>query len=158
TLAAYDAVASPDQAISLYARVEPDSTHRSANLNGLDLRFQITATQQDETMATDAAGSAAIDWRASQGRKPVVEFKVPHQSTENPKNAIRDQGRVFILPVDSKLLVVDVDYALTEGVDRLAGNTAPKLRLGAADSLRKLSKKYKIVYTSAGANQPGIYK
>src|SRR5262249_48176355 len=27
-----------------------------------------------------------------------------------------------------------------------------------ADSLRKLSKKYKIVYTSAGANQPGIYK
>jgi hypothetical protein len=158
TLAAYDAIATPDQSIALYSRVEPDSAHRSAKVNGLELRFQIMATQQDETKATDPAGNAAIDWSAPKGNKPVVEFMVRHQSTENPRNAIRDQGRVFIWPADSKLLVVDVDHALTEGVEGLAGNTAPKLRSGAGDTLRQLSQKYRIVYLSAEANQPGTYK
>ena len=158
TLAAYDAVATPNQSIALYSRVEPDSAHRSAKVNGLDLRFQIMATQQDETKATDPAGNAAIDWSAPKGNKPVVEFMVRHQSTENPRNAIRDQGRVFIWPADSKLLVIDVDHALTEGVEGLTGNTAPKLRSGAGDTLRQLSQKYRIIYVSTGANQPGSYK
>jgi hypothetical protein len=54
--------------------------------------------------------------------------------------------------------VVDVDHALTTGVDALASNLAPTLRTGASTALKALSGRYKIVYFSAGANEPSLYK
>jgi hypothetical protein len=157
-LAAYDSVAVSDETIPLSARLEPEGTTRSNNLEGLDLRYQIKETQTDETRATDTGGRAVLDWQPPKGKSTVVEFMVRHQHKENPKNVVRDQGRVFIWPTDAKLLVVDVDHALTEGVDGLAANTAPTLRPGATATLRVLAPKYKIVYLSAGAGEPGRYK
>ena len=157
-LAAYDAVAVPDESIKLFASIRAEGNDRSAAIKGLAMRFQVTATQKDETQFTDSAGSAAIEWRAPKDKNAVVEFMVRHQSAENPRHAIRNQGRVFIWPADSNLLVVDVDHALTEGIEGLAGNTAPKLRSGAVESLRRLSQKYNIAYLCTGTTDPGTYK
>jgi hypothetical protein len=156
-LAAYDAIGVPEESIKLYARLEGDEKHRSAKLEDRALRFQISAAQLDERVVTDAAGSAVLDWLTPKA-KLAAELMVRHQDSTNPKNVVREQGHIFIWPADSKLLVVDVDQALTTGVEGLAGNTAPTVRPGAAAALQRLAAKYKIVYISPGASTPNRYK
>jgi hypothetical protein len=156
-LAAYDAVGSPGEDMKLDARLEPAGT-APARREKHELRFQIKETQTDQSSATESGVGTYIRWKAPKDKTQVVEFMVRHQYHNNPRNVIRDQGRAFIWPTDTKLLVVDVNHALTEGVEGLAGNTAPKLRSAAAATLRDLSTRYKIVYLSAGASDPSRYK
>jgi hypothetical protein len=155
-LAAYDAVDSPGEEIELHARLEPAGG--AVMKEKQDLRFQLNATQTDEWKASEAGSAAAIQWKAPLGKSQVLEFIVRHQNTNNAKNVDRDQGKVFIWPNDSKMLIVDVDHALTEGTDGLAGNAAPVLRPGSAAVLKHLALKYKIVYVSSGAETPSRYK
>src|SRR5262249_44801398 len=69
-------------------------------------------------------------------------------------------GHVFVWPATSKLLIVDVDHTLLDGVEALAsgGNAAPTLREGAALALQSLNGKYKVVYLSAAVRDPASYK
>jgi hypothetical protein len=156
-LAAYDAVGSPGEELELDAQLEPVGT-APAKREKHELRFQVKETQTDESSASEPGVGTGIRWKAPKGKSQVVEFMVRHQYHDNAKNVVRDQGRAFIWPTDTKLLVVDVDHALTEGVEGLAGNTAPKLRSGASAALRDLSTRYRVVYLSAGASEPSRYK
>jgi hypothetical protein len=159
-LAAYDAVAVPEESIKLYGRAAPENRERALKLDGLDLWFQVPATQRSDTLVTDAGGSAALDWQAPQAKGERLEFMVRHQQKDEPKRGVRDNGRVFVWPAKSKLLVVDVDHALADGVEALAdsGSAAPVLRPGAATALQALGARYKVVYLSAAANEPASYK
>jgi hypothetical protein len=159
TITAYDAVAVPAESITLYARLEPENKPRPLKLGSRDVLFQITTTQRAETLATDEHGTSALEFQAPAANAPL-EFRVRHQHKDEPKRVASDQGRVFVWPAKTKLLVVDVDHALADGVDALAnaGGAAPALHDGAAASLRTLSSKYKIVYLSAAAYQPSSYK
>jgi hypothetical protein len=160
TLVAYDAVAVPEESTRLHARVEPEKKDQHPKLAGLAFWFQITDPPRAETLATDANGSAALDWQAPKKADARLEFMVRHQHKANPKEGARDQGRVFIWPAQAKLLVVDVDHALTTGIESLAagGNAAPTLRPGAVAALQSLASRYKVVYICAEANEPSSYK
>jgi hypothetical protein len=154
TLTAYDVAVAPDQTAELRARVEPEKPGQNRDLGGLDVRFQIAATQTLQDVATDTGGSARIEWHAPKAVGKTIEFMVRHQHKENPKRAVRNEGRIFIWPADARLLVVDVDHALTAGTDA----NSPQLRPGAAEALRALGSRHKIVYLSANALEPSIYK
>jgi hypothetical protein len=130
TFTAYDAIALPEETIALYARAEPENRERSAKVDGLDVRFQITATPKDETVATDAEGMAHIDWSAPKAADKPIEFMVRYQHQNDPKKVARDSARIYVWPAKTKLLVVDVEA----------------LREGAAKALRTLGARYKIVY------------
>jgi hypothetical protein len=159
-LAAYDAVATPEKAIKLYARAAPENREPAPKLDGLDLWFQVPATQRSETIATGADGSAVLDWQAPKAKGERLEFVVRHQQLDEPKKVASDRGRVFVWPAHAKLLVVDVDYALADGTQSSGntGSSAPALRLGSAATLQVLAGHYKIVYLSAAANEPTRYK
>jgi hypothetical protein len=140
--------------------VEPENKPRAEKLGGMDVLFQIIATKRAETLATDEQGTAVLEFQAPAANGPH-EFSVRYQHKDEPKNVASDhRGRVFIWPAKTKLLVVDVDHALADGVDALgnAGSAAPTLHAGAATSLGTLGSRYKIVYLSAAANQPSSYK
>src|SRR5262245_7053656 len=115
-LAAYDAVATPEESIKLYARAAPENRERAPRLEGLDLWFQVPATQRSETIATGPDGSASLDWQAPKARAERLEFVVRHQQRDEPKKVASDRGRVFVWPAHAKLLAVDVDYALADGI------------------------------------------
>ncbi|HMF13284.1 MAG TPA: hypothetical protein VKE94_13295, partial [Gemmataceae bacterium] len=159
-LAAYDAVAAPDELIKLYARLEPESRERTPKLDGLEVWFQVQATLRSETLATDSRGDAAIDWQAPKSDARPLEFMARHRQVEDPKKVASDHGRIFVWPAKAKLLVVDVDYALVESSESFAdgGSTAPTLRSGAAAALQILASRFKIVYISAVVNEPSRYK
>jgi hypothetical protein len=160
TLAAYDAVAAPGENVPLRARVETDSKERSPKLSGLELWFQVSADKRAETQESDSDGAAALDWKSPPSESKPTEFMVRHQQKDQPRKGLRDQARAFVWLATAKVLLVDVDHALTEGVDSLAsgGNTAPTLRPGAAAALRSLSGAYKIVYLTSAARGPAGYK
>jgi hypothetical protein len=147
TLAAYDAVAVPEQTITLHAGAEPENKERSAKVDGLDVRFQIAATQKDETAATDAQGVAGIQWSAPKKEGKPIEFLVRHQHKDDPKQVARDSGRMYVWPANTKLLVVDADHALADGVEALRDGTGgATAKPGAGKALRSLAARYKIVY------------
>lgn len=158
TLAAYDAVATPEESIVLQARAWPEAKGGSPTLSGLELWFQTTVPPHAETVITDSLGGASLSWQAP--KTGPVEFMVRHQQKIDPKKPVRDNGRVFVWPPASPLLVVDVDHALTDGVESLAGggNVAPTLREGAAHALQSLSGRYKIIYLSTAVREPTSYK
>lgn len=159
TLAAYDTVATPEQSITLHARAEPENKERSAKVDGLDVRFQIAATQKDETAATDAQGVASIPWSAPKKEVKAIEFLVRHQHKDDPKQVARDSGRVYIWPANTKLLVVDADHALADGVEALRDGTGgATAKPGAAKALKSLAARYMIVYLTALMDRPTTYR
>jgi hypothetical protein len=159
TLAAYDAVVASGQSTVLCARVEPENKDKAPKLGGLELWYQVPASQIAQTRLTDAHGAATLDYEVPKTKASVIEFMVRHQQKDDPKKAARDQGRIFVWPGTASLLVVDIDTALADGVAFLANgdNVAPTLRSGAAATLRALSGRFKVVYFTTAARGPASY-
>src|SRR5262249_42874027 len=121
--------------------------------------FQIAATQKDETAATDAQGVGAIQWSAPKKEGKPIEFLVRHQHKDDPKQVARDSGRVYVWPANTKLLVVDADHALADGVEALReGTGGATAKPGAAKALKSLAARYKIVYLTALMDRPTTYR
>src|SRR5262249_59081879 len=134
----------------LYGRPAAETRERAPRLEGLDLWFQVPATQRSETIAPGPDGSASLDWQAPKARGERLEFVVRHQQRDEPKKVASDRGRVFVWPAHAKLLAVDVDYALADGIQALAdsGGSAPALRSGSATALQAPPASYKNVHLS----------
>lgn len=140
-LAAYDDVALPDTEVTLRAWLQAPGQD-DVKLGGRELLFQVAVTQTGERAASDDAGTASVSWHAPKATQPV-EFLVRF-SDKKLKLNLRDSGRVFVWPATAELLVVDADHALTDFG-------------AAADALKPLGARYKIVYLTADADRPTDY-
>jgi hypothetical protein len=160
TLAAYDAVATPEQDIELRARLDAEDSERPPDLASRELLFQVAQTQTSQQAATAADGTAGISWKAPRAGGRAVEFLVRHLDP-GQNRALRDTGRVFVWPESAALLVVDADHALADADEETlqsASTAALKLKEGAAAALRTLAGQHRVVYLTAVMDRPASYR
>jgi hypothetical protein len=151
---ASDAIALPDEQVSLVARIE--TVDDPADLQGIDhtpLVIQETVTNLQRTVVCDARGFARTEASFSASLLPLTWFvRYPGEVRRKPVQA---KGAVYVRPPTTAWLIVDADHALPaiseqEFWDR-NGIDVP-LVTGALTALREASKHREIVYVAASAD------
>jgi hypothetical protein len=146
---AFDQLAVAGAPLTVRARLEPVVAEAAAGaVGGRELTFEAVpaAAGGSGKAATDERGLASLAWgEAKEGRSAfVARYVLPDRRAESPGN-----GRVFVLPEKTDVVVVDV-ASLTEAGDKLGATDGPaeaRLLPGAAEALRDLArKKYAVVY------------
>jgi hypothetical protein len=151
---AADAIALPDESVSLVGKIEIESD--SADLEGIahtPLIFQETVTNRQETVACDARGIARFEASFSSSLLPLTWFiRYPGAPRRQPAQA---RGIVYIRPPTTAWLIVDADHALPaiseqEFWKREGINVA--LMPGALAAMREARKSREIVYVASSAD------
>ena len=153
-IVACDAVALPDESITLLGRVETEGDPTDlGGIKNAPVVFQETVSNQQQTAACDQQGIARIRASFPASPLPLAWFlRYPGTTRRSPVQA---RGSVYIRPQQTAWLIVDADHALPTipeqefwERERLEAPLMP----GALAALREVRKNREIVYVATSAD------
>ena len=154
---ACDAVALPEEPISLIGRIE--TAEDPADLQGIDrtpLVFQETVTNRQQTIRCNDRGIARFEASFSSSLLPLTWLvRYPGAARRPPEQA---RGIVYVRPAATAWLIVDADHALPAIPEqefwKREGLDVPVM-LGAVAALREARKNREIIYVATSADTVG---
>jgi hypothetical protein len=162
---AFDAIGLPAHEITLHAQLQAEQQNYKPV--GIELVFEEapvakgTASPRQATVRSGDDGQAAIPWTFA-AEAQTSEFLARYKGTGKSSPATHDRGRVYLLPQDSAILVVDVQKTLARATDaEWATKNIIEIppRDGAQAALKAIAaKKYRIVYLAFDADSPVAYR
>lgn len=159
-LAVFDHFAVPGSTVPVttsFEQLEPSA--KDPSINGSRVFLQEAGSAEFQETTCDASGFARFEYAAVADR-PVTELVARHPGTPGRRRASEGRARVYVLPPETGLLIVDADKTLIDAdeADRWTTNVLDlKPVAGAAAALQAPSKKMGIVYLSSGADRATRY-
>lgn len=150
-LTAFDQVARPNEAVILTAKLyQPTRWGFHINLHDRPIQFACPPLPTWETISGED-GLATVEVTAPAGVPDIWPYEACYPGSPKHKPA-RGNGRVFLWPADSPILVTDVDHTISAlhpfHVPFTTNGDSPTLP-GAAEALNELATLYRVVYLTA---------
>jgi hypothetical protein len=159
-VAAYDDIAVPGERVQACAQVQPIMGPDGAvNLAGCEIYFQESRSADAERRVTGSTGIACVEKTASQNGDRI-DIAVRYRGEPRGHRSDQANGRVFVWPASTRILVIDIDHTLlAAGNEQFwqLNNLDVRASRGAAKALQEIGRKYRIAYMSAGASGPVRY-